>query len=319
LDLGPFLAGDATAEDRLADELRFVCENVGFCAVVNHGVDKELIERAFEVTEQFHALPFEEKMKLEVDSNQRGYIPPKATVITHSEYNENKKLDSVEAFVCATEHAADDPHRIAGKQFYGGNQWPETFPEFRDTATELFTTVTDLGKATLPIWAKALEMPRDFFEPYFDRNYTYCRLAHYPPQPALEDNEFGLGPHADTGFMTYLPQAEVDGLEILDVDGSWFRPEAVPGGMVVNTGQFLERWTNGRFRATPHRVIPPVDRERYSIAVFVNSNFENVVECLPTCTGPDRPPQYPTESYWEFYKWYMYKTYPQYGEVEGES
>ena len=118
--------------------------------------------------------------------------------------------------------------------------------------------------------------------------------------------------------MTFLPQADVDGLEILDVDGTWFRPNKVPGSMVLNTGQFLERWSNGRIRATPHRVIPPTDRHRYSLAVFVNTNFENEVECLPTCQSADNPPKYPRESYWDFYKWYMYNSYPAYGEIEGE-
>ena len=45
--------------------------------------------------------------------------------------------------------------------------------------------MTALGKRTLPLWAAALDLPADFFAPYFENNYTYVRLAHYPPQPAL--------------------------------------------------------------------------------------------------------------------------------------
>lgn len=319
LDLAPFLEGRPGAEEALARELRFACENLGFLAVRNHGIDPALIGRAFAETKRFHDLPAERKLAIEINRNQRGYVPPKATFIKHSQYNENTKLDSNATLVVATEHAADNPHRRAGKQFYGENQWPADLPGFRETVTELIDTLTALGKSLLPVWARALDLPRDFFDPYFVDNYTYCRLAHYPPNPDLAENEFGIGPHADTGFMTFLPQADVPGLEILDPDGVWFRPEPLPGCMVVNTGQFLERWSNERFRATPHRVLPPPDRDRYSVAVFVNSNFERQVECLPTCHGPDRPAKYQRESYWDFFKWYMTNAYPHYGEVREEN
>ena len=113
-------------------------------------------------------------------------------------------------------------------------------------------------------------------------------------------------------------KADVDGLEILDVDGKWFRSPQMHNAILVNTGQFLERWSNDRFRATPHRVIPPKGVDRYSIALFVNSAFEPVCECLPTCTSPDNPPKYPTQSYYDFYLWYMQNTYPHYGGFEEE-
>ena len=50
-----------------------------------------------------------------------------------------------------------------------------------------------------------------------------------------------------------------------------------------------------------------------------DSVFEPVVECLPTCHGADNPPKYPSESYWQFFKWYMANTYPHYAEFHEES
>jgi len=316
LDIGPFLAGEEGALDALAGQLREACENVGFFFIRNHGVGDDLIERIFSETRRFHDLPIEEKMKLEINMNQRGYIKPGFTMVKHSTYNENTKFDSTEVLVFATEYPEDDPNRQAGKFFYDENQWPADLPSFRETVREYMATLTNLGKTLLPVWAAALDLEKDFFKPYFENNYTYFRMAHYPPVPDLGENEFGLGPHADTGFMTFLPQADVDGLEILDVDGNWFRPPRMDDAILVNTGQFLGRWSNDRFRATPHRVIPPKDADRYSIALFVNSAFEPVCECLPTCTGPDNPPKYPAESYWDFYRWYMANTYPHYGEFD---
>ena len=42
-------------------------------AVMNHGVDKQLTDNAFQLNKDFFALPTEEKLKLTVDENLRGY------------------------------------------------------------------------------------------------------------------------------------------------------------------------------------------------------------------------------------------------------
>ncbi len=321
LDLAEFRAGKPGATEKLAAELRFACENIGFMAVRNHGVPQQLIDRIFAETERFHSLPMEGKLALKVNQNQRGYVQPGATLPKHSTYNKNTKYDSNETMVFATEFGPENPHAQAGKRFYAKNQWPDGLPGFRETVLEYMADITALGKQMLPIWALALDLNEDYFAPHFgETSYTYFRMAHYPPVAELGDNEFGLGAHADTGFMTFLPQTDVDGLEILDTEGVWFRPPKLYDCLLLNTGQFLERWSNGRFRATPHRVIPPKAQDRYSVACFVNPDFEPIATCLPTCHGPDNPPQYPDESYWDFYKWYMANTYPHYEEFhEGET
>ena len=63
-------------------------------------------------------------------------------------------------------------------------------------------------------------------------------------------------------------------------------------------GEFLNRWTNDRFIASPHRVVPP-ERDRYSMATFFNPAPDTVAEPLDTCCGPDNPPKYPPISYAE--------------------
>ena len=319
LDLGNYLAGDDSGKEELAEELRFASETVGFLALKNHGIPQSLMDRAIDENTRFCNLPLEEKLKIQVDQNQRGYIQPKATLIKHSIYHDNTKFDLNETTVFATDFAPDNPHVIAGKQFYALNQWPENLPGFRETVEEYMSAMQVLGKKLLPLWALSLELPEDFFLPYFENNYMYYRMAHYPPKPDPEENEFALGAHADTGFMTLLPAADVEGLEILDSNRIWFRPRKVPGAIHVNIGQFLERWSNERFIATPHRVAIPKEEDRYTAPVFLAPDFEPVVECLPTCQGPDNPPKYPSESYWQFFKWYMANTYPHYAEFHEES
>ena len=83
-------------------------------------------------------------------------------------------------------------------------------------------------------------------------------------------------------------------------DLDWIRPPAVPGTFVVNTGAMLARYSNDRFRATPHRVINRNDRSRYACPFFLGPNHDVVVEPVPSCVGPDNPPRYEPTTYGAF-------------------
>ena len=315
MDLGPYFAGELGALERLAAKWREACEGLGFLCLVNHGLPQSEIEKMETEARRFHALADAEKLKIRVNEHQRGFIPGKATILTHSTYSENKKLDSVECFVVATDYPEDDPNTKAGKQFYSQNQWPDNLPGFREGVENYMAQVVSLCDRLLPVWAVSLGLEQGFFEPYFKNGHNYLRIAKYPQTPDAGEDEQGLGSHADTGFMTFLPPAREAGLQVLDTDDTWFWPVVPDGAIILNIGWFLSRWTNDRYRATPHRVSPPRKADRYSFACFVNTSLETEVECLPTCTTPDYPPKYPRQSYWDFYQWYMNRTYTHYGKV----
>ena len=57
-------------------------------------------------------------------------------------------------------------------------------------------------------------------------------------------------------------------------------------------GDMLERWSNGLFESTLHRVVTAGESERYSIPFFYEPNFDTLVECLPTCWSPENPAKY---------------------------
>jgi isopenicillin N synthase-like dioxygenase len=309
LDLGPCLAGEPGAERRLARELRQACETVGFYFIVNHGVPQSLIDRAFAETARFHAQALADKMKLLINDHMIGYLPLGYSTFRSSDINRNTKHDLNEALFIRRDRAPNDPDVVAGKRWRGLNQWPAALPGFRETMVEYFRTMEALGRKLLPIYALALDMPRGYFLPLFDGAHINLRLSHYPADSAAEDNQFGIAPHADAGFLTMLPQSEVPGLEIRTASGRWLAAPSLPGSYLVNTGDTLNRWTNGRFLSTPHRASNNSGRERYAMPFFYDPNTDVMIECLPTCRDPDSPPKHPPQTYGEFYGWFIRKNY----------
>ncbi len=81
LDLAPFLAGEDGALERLAAELRYAQENVGFYFIINHGVPRELLSRTNDNLVRFFALPDETKRSFP------NYVPPLSTIYVSSTVN----------------------------------------------------------------------------------------------------------------------------------------------------------------------------------------------------------------------------------------
>jgi isopenicillin N synthase-like dioxygenase len=270
-------------------------------------VPLEPIERAYAALREFFALPLEEKLRLRIDERSVGYIPAKTTVYVTSKINVNTKPDLNETLTLARERAPDDPAIQCGLRFVGPNRWPESMPEFRDAMLAYQDALSVLGFAMLPLYARALQQAADFFSPYFTEPMWWTRNAYYPAL-AAEENQFGISPHSDHGFITLLPLSDVPGLEILLPSGEWLPARPQDGGILVNTGEFLNRWSNGRFVATPHRVVAPT-RDRYSMAMFFNPNADTVAEPLESCISKDRPAAFEPVTMLEYMSWYIDSNY----------
>lgn len=69
------------------------------------------------------------------------------------------------------------------------------------------------------------------------------------------------------------------GLQIKDrATKEWIDVPPIPGTLVINIGDLLERWSNDRFASTPHRVINRSGNERYSLATFYDRTFGAVAD-----------------------------------------
>jgi isopenicillin N synthase-like dioxygenase len=295
IDFAPLVAGDLGAAQRLAPSLRRACEEIGFFYAAGHGVPEETIERAFAAAQRFHALPLAEKMKLKLNANNIGYLPLDASVQGASTVHKATRPNRNESFFISHDRGPDHPDVVAGTVLRGRNQWPseELAPGMRQDMIAYFRALGAMCDRMLPVFAAALDMPEDFFAPYFaGEAHANLRFLHYPPQDSGEDNLFGQAPHTDNSFMTALARTEVPGLAVRLPSGEWFPPPLIPGTFLINLGNIMRRWSNDRFLSTPHGVLNDSVSDRYSIAYFHSPNPEAVIECLPRCVSADNPARY---------------------------
>jgi isopenicillin N synthase-like dioxygenase len=308
LDLGPYLAGRPGARAALAAELRAALEGVGFFIVVNHGVPRELIARTFEEARRFHAQPLDAKLALRMNEHNNGYMSMGRYAVWTSEVNVNDKPDLNEAFFIKRERRPDDRLRRSGRRFVGPNLGPDDLPGFREAVLEYTGAVDALGRRVVQACAVALDLPPDYFDTAFAESQFSFRLSHYPPVPAAP-NQFGIAPHTDANFLTFLAQTEIPGLQLRLPSGEWLDVPYVPDSFAVNSGDMMHRWTNGRFKSTPHRALPPVGRPRYAIPFFMGPHIDTVIECLPTCRTAGEPPRYPPITYEQYLLWWYDANY----------
>jgi isopenicillin N synthase-like dioxygenase len=83
------------------------------------------------------------------------------------------------------------------------------------------------------------------------------------------------------------------GLQILKSKDEWIDVKPPPmGTFIVNLSDMLERWTNGMFKSTVHRVVSSGNAERYSVAFFFEPHFDTVIRCIDKCLKEGEKPKY---------------------------
>jgi isopenicillin N synthase-like dioxygenase len=272
------LADDASAEARgvTVAALKEALETSGFAYLAQHGVSEDLVERMRQMNMAFHALPMEEKMVLRINEFHRGYMPMSSSTIVTSSVATVTKPNRSESLMVMHEVPEDAAH--AGEPLQGPNQFPASMPEVEQTARAYMREMTKLGARLATGLAEALGLPRDWFAPHFTDPTLFLRLLHYPEQPD-EAELFGSAPHTDYGFVTLLKQDDVGGLEVRNKRGDWIPAPPIPGTFVMNVGDILAKWSNGRFVSTPHRVRNLSRRDRYSQPFFYDPSMSALVAC----------------------------------------
>ena len=294
IDLAPSFGHDPQALHAIAARIDAACRRDGFFHVTGHGVPLALSHHLFMLSRRLFALPEEVKRRWHVELSGglcRGYDP-----VGWQALESDRPADLKESFYLGVDRGPWDALVRAGTPNHGPNQWPDEalVPGFQATVEAYQATMTRLGRHLMGLIALALKLPREHFEPFQRNPMPVLRLLHYPPQSASRlDGQIGSGAHTDWGGLTLLAQDESGGLQV-QREGEWIDVPPMPGTLVVNLGDLMQRWTNDRYRSSLHRVVNRHSgRERFSIAWFHDIDYHAQVAALPGCHDAGDPPRYP--------------------------
>lgn len=326
LDVGPYLAGVPGALEQLAADVKLIQEQLGFFAIVNHGIPQALIDESFRQTAKLFEIPMEEKLRHRVGFHHQGYLPPKSSILKSTAIAEkiavNTKKDTNAAWLFMRNRDESDDKVKSNVRHRGLNQWPESLPEFKKALFEYQTAMEALSIKLLPIYARALGLRANHFDSMFKAPEYYQRCAYYHPEEKMEEGQYALAPHSDGSFLTLLPMTPVPGLQVMTPSKEWLKVSYVKDALIVNTGQVLNRLSNDTFIATPHRVVNP-PMKRYALTFFFYPDDDANVGPIPACIKPGEKAKYDSRSFYDFFVPYLddlyhYNDATFMKEVEGE-
>ena len=276
---------------RFSQDIGESFRNSGFALVKDHGIDADLIAQAWKLTEDFFALPEDEKRSYfdAAKAGARGYTPFGTEIAKGAKVSDLKEFWHVGRDLPAGSPLADAS--------MPPNVWPTRPAEFRDVLEALYAQFDIAGATILSRIAVYLGLDEHWFDPAIEDGNSVLRLLHYPPLTGMNGEAIRAGAHGDINLITLLLGAEEAGLELLTKEGNWISASPPEGALVINVGDMLERLTNHMLPSTIHRVRNPdaarAQFSRYSMPFFLHLRSDFSIKTLPQCITPGNPDRYP--------------------------
>lgn len=262
---------DANHKDYTAtfEKIAKAVDDIGFITVSDTGISASDIETLLFTYKQFFLSSTDNKSAVDMalTGSNRGWGGAGAEQV-----DVNANPDFKQVFDCGPELAANDP--LSQHSYYAPNLWPAEPDGFRDVITAYYQRATEVALLLLSAVAKSIGESEDYFNDKFDKPMALLRGNFYPPRPSdATDKDFGIAAHSDYGCLTLLATDGTPGLEVLSKSNKWFAVTVEPGVFVINFGEMLEMWSNGRVVATRHRVVGGT-KERQSVPLFFNPRYD---------------------------------------------
>ncbi|KAI1759471.1 Clavaminate synthase-like protein [Hypoxylon sp. FL1150] len=315
LDLSHFTSGSEEQRQKFVQELLASFDTSGFVKLINHGFDEKQLNELFTWSKTFFNQPIDAKLEI---PNETGPRPMRGYTGLSIEYVSKLSSDEKIRIMSDTKEHFDQGPAFDTEY---PNKWPSTpsLSGFRPFM-EAFYLQCDEVCITL---VKALEVAFGVEDGSLVERCipaaTDLRLTHYPPITVGEmksGKTSRIAPHSDFGIVTLLFQDSTGGLEVEDRSQPGTFAPVPPTDtmeMIVNVGDTLERWTNGKLFGGIHRVAIPepmlkdgadaVLPERYSMAYLHKAQRNTPVGPLPKFVTPENPAKYPEMTALEFQKW----------------
>jgi isopenicillin N synthase-like dioxygenase len=248
----------------VAEQIQVACRERGFFYLTGHGVPAGLLAELADASTEFFALPAADKLEIAMERGGRawrGFFPVGAELTSG-------QPDLKEGLYFGAELPDDDPRVLAGLPLHGRNLFPRQVPRLRPLVLAYLDALTSLGQAVLGGVAQSLGLDAGYF------------ATGYTADPTILAGGWGAGEHTDYGLVTLLAQDDNGGLQIAAPEG-WIDAPPIPGTLVCNIGDMLDRLTGGWYRSTPHRVRNISGHGRLSFPFFLDPGFAAEVPPLP--------------------------------------
>lgn len=240
--------------------LHRVCQDWGFFQLINHSVPDDVVEGMKANIQQFFQFPAEVKKQF---TQERGQLEGYGQLFVVSE---DQKLDWADMLYLYTQPPEDRNLRF----------WPDQPANFKSTLDKYSAAVKDIADTLLATMAQSLGLEPKVISDTCVGGIQSVRMNYYPPC-AQADKVVGFSPHSDSDLLTLVLQVNhVQGLQIKR-NGSWFPVKPLEGAFVVNVGDILEIFTNGRYRSIEHRAVINPNEERLSVAAFHSPHIHAMI------------------------------------------
>ena len=278
-DLNDFFAEDDEKQQRFVETVGSSLRDVGFFALVGHGLSDQFIQSAYASSEDLFLKDDSYKKQYELAElkGQRGFIS------FGKEHAKNSSAPDLKEFW----HIGQED----SQQDYPDNIWPDDLPQFKPTMLELFNKLEQASFSVLEACSLFIREDKNLLRDMAVDGNTILRLIHYPPIAAdAHPASIRAAAHEDINLITLLIDASTPGLELLDREGNWMPVVTPNNSIIIDSGDMLQNVTNGYFKATTHRVTNPQDSRsrRFSMPFFVHARSEVSLQPLAsslTLTG----------------------------------
>ncbi|KAM0899495.1 hypothetical protein ACQ4PT_021341 [Festuca glaucescens] len=249
------------------------CRDLGFFQVVNHGVQSQGM---LDVARRFFALPQEERAR---------HMSPDIRAPVRYGTSFNQLNDGV---LCWRDFLKllCNPARLDEVV----PSWPDNPADLRDVMSPYARANQTLFRELISAALEAMGIIGSGVLKELDSGTQMMMVNCFPacPEPELT---LGMPPHSDYGFLTLLLQDQVNGLEVSDGE-DWLLVDPLPGALVVNVGDHLEIFSNGRYKSVLHRVRVNSTRSRISVASLHSLPAERVIGPAPELLAEGTPRRY---------------------------
>ncbi|KAJ8555106.1 hypothetical protein K7X08_012602 [Anisodus acutangulus] len=252
--------------------------------------DKVPREDIFDTSKEIFEFPLETKLKT------------KSTIPMHGYLGQYPMLPAYESLGIADVLKSESVDSIANIF------WPDGNPEFGNVLKTFSEPLVELDETIKKMILESLGLKNhidEFLESYF---YNF-RFTHYNPGQVKgeEENKPGLSIHTDSGFLTFILQNSVNGLEVQTKNGEWIDVNIAPNSLVVIVGDSFMAWTNGRLHSPVHRVTLSENSERFSIPLFTVPKPGYTIEPQKELVDEEHHVRFKPYDILELYKYVMSK------------